>query len=97
MEDGWILAQALAYYKNDLSKALPLFDEIRVPYYRRMYAHLKDEARRKNTRLEGLESPNEEERVRVKVVKAGKNMEWIYENDIGRVWEEAVERIEYGR
>jgi salicylate hydroxylase len=33
MEDGWVLAQSLAYFDNDLNKALPLFDQIRVSYY----------------------------------------------------------------
>jgi salicylate hydroxylase len=36
MEDGWILAQSLAHFDNDLSKALPLFDHIRLSYYARM-------------------------------------------------------------
>ncbi|KAF2096288.1 putative 3-hydroxybenzoate 6-hydroxylase [Rhizodiscina lignyota] len=92
MEDGWILAQALSYFRNDLVKALRLFNEIRLPYYRRMYAHLESEAKLRAARLEALELPSEEDRVRVKVIRGGKDMAWIYSNDIGNVWKETIEQ-----
>jgi len=57
MEDGWILAQTLAYFKNYLSQALPLFNEIRLPYYQRMYTHLEGVARLKKDKLQAIEDP----------------------------------------
>lgn len=35
MEDGWVLAQALALFCNDRHRALELFDSVRLPYYAR--------------------------------------------------------------
>lgn len=95
IEDGWILAQALAYWKNDTSKALPLFDAIRLPYYSRMYAHLAAEADRRATKLKDLGDPTFDERVRNKIITdGGKDMSWIYQNDIGAVWKEHIDRLE---
>ena len=40
MEDGWILARAIEYSVNNhssIKEALDIFDEIRSPYYQRMY------------------------------------------------------------
>lgn len=88
MEDGWILAQALAAFDNDLHKALALFNNTRVPYYTRMYAHLDADAKRRALNLSRFVEPSYDERVRNKVTKAGgEDMQWIYENDIGKVWE----------
>jgi salicylate hydroxylase len=63
MEDGWILAQALALFGNDLSKALPLFDKIRLPYYARMYAHLEEQWLKRAESLRKAEVPTEVDRV----------------------------------
>src|ERR1700712_4585844 len=63
MEDGWVLAQALALFGNDLSKALPLFDEIRLPYYAKMYAHLEEQRVKRVENLGKVEAPTEEDRV----------------------------------
>ena len=94
MEDGWVLARALATSNNDLSRALPLFDRIRVPYYTRMYTHLDAEAKRRALHLSRFDKPSDEERVRGKVIKAGgEEMQWIYGNDIGRVWRESVDSV----
>lgn len=94
MEDGWVLAQALRRYGNDRARAAGLFDAIRVPYYSRMYEHLAGEAERRSARLKELEVVNggltEEDRVKVKVIKEGGDMSWIYQNDIGKVWEKAL-------
>ncbi|GME24443.1 salicylate hydroxylase [Neofusicoccum parvum] len=91
MEDGWILAQALAYFRNDLSKALPLFDAIRLPYYSRMYAHLASEASRRTAKLRDIGNPSFDERVANKIiVDGGTDMSWIYSNNIGAVWDEAA-------
>lgn len=87
MEDGWVLAQALQKSRNDLSKALPLFDDIRLPYYSRMYAHLAEQADGRKKKLEHIGNPTWDQRVLNKIiVDGGKNMDWIYQNDIEAVW-----------
>ncbi|TFY54460.1 hypothetical protein EVJ58_g8848, partial [Rhodofomes roseus] len=96
MEDGWVLAQALQYYRNDVHRALPLFNRIRLPYYARMYAHLENEAAQRAAKLKDLgDSPSYDDRVRLRVIKAGgKDMSWIYGNHIGKVWEEAISTLD---
>lgn len=93
-----MLAQALRHFGNDTSRALPLFDRVRVPYYSRMYEYLRGEGAKRAAKLAEREaSPGgltEEERVRVKVIKEGKDMSWIYHNHIGRVWEAAVAEMD---
>lgn len=96
MEDGYILARALEYFRNDVHRALPLFDAIRLPYYSRMYEYLAGEAQKRTAKLKGLgESASYDEQVRVKIIKGGgSDMSWIYNNDIGAVWSSAVEALE---
>ena len=95
MEDGWILAEALRYFRNDLSRALPLFDAIRVPYYSRMYTHLAGEAAWRAETLRNLRDPTYDERVKVKIIKdGGVDMGWIYNNKIAQVWEQAIREVE---
>ncbi|KAK3376194.1 putative FAD-binding monooxygenase [Lasiosphaeria ovina] len=105
MEDGWVLAQALQKFNNDTVRALQVFDAIRLPYYGRMYSHLAAEAAGREAKLvqlrsEGVKEGDEDgvsydDRVRVKVIKGGgKDMSWIYANDIGAVWRKAVEGLE---
>jgi salicylate hydroxylase len=73
---------------------LPLFDEIRLPYYARMYAHLEEQRLKRAESLGKIETPTEEDRVRSKVIgTGGKDMRWIYENDIGKAWENALDRL----
>ncbi|KUI56264.1 3-hydroxybenzoate 6-hydroxylase [Cytospora mali] len=97
MEDGWVLAQALRHYGNDVGKAVALFNRVRVPYYHRMYEHLAGEAEKRKTRLRELELSTggltEDDRVKVKVIKEGKDMSWIYQNNIGKVWESALSEL----
>lgn len=94
MEDGWVIAQALRHFGNDTRRALALFDRIRVPYYSRMYEYLGDMAAKRAAKLaEGVASPEgltEEDRVKVKVIREGKDMSWIYQHNIGKVWEETL-------
>lgn len=105
MEDGWVLAQALRRFGNDTTKALPLFNKVRVPYYHRMYTHLADAAATRAVKLRDLAAAAreggggagddyEEERIQVKVIRFEKDMDWIYRNNIGKVWEEVVEEEE---
>ncbi|KAJ4290933.1 hypothetical protein N0V90_010129 [Kalmusia sp. IMI 367209] len=91
MEDGWILAQALAYYSNDVSKALPLFNEIRLPYYARMYKYLASEAERRKKKLDEIGEPSFDEKVKNKVISDGEGgLDWIYGNDIEATWRSAI-------
>lgn len=95
MEDGWILAQSLAHFDNDLSKALPLFDQIRLSYYARMYAHLDSEAARRAKNLQDIGKPSFDERVANKIISdGGADMSWIYNNDIEETWRRAIEDLE---
>ncbi|CAO2658838.1 Nn.00g065610.m01.CDS01 [Neocucurbitaria sp. VM-36] len=91
MEDGWILVQSLSYFANNPSKALPLFNKIRLPYYSRMYAHLASEAKRRAKKLKTLGDPSFDERVASNIITdGGVDMSWIYENDISATWRQAV-------
>jgi salicylate hydroxylase len=91
MEDGWILAQAVERFGTELPPTLALFNAIRLPYYSRMYRHLAEEAARRATRLEALESPTFDQRIRNKIiVDGGTDMSWIYENNIEATWKQAV-------
>lgn len=92
IEDGWVLAQSLKYHRNDIHRALPLFNRIRVPYYARMYEHLAGVAEQRKAKEKGLgESPTYDERVRAKLFGGGgSGMSWIYRNNIGKVWEETI-------
>jgi salicylate hydroxylase len=94
MEDGWILAQSLACFDNDLSKALPLFDQIRLSYYARMYTHLASEATRRAKSLQDIGSPSFDERVANKIISVGgADMSWIYQNDIEATWTRTIEDL----
>lgn len=95
MEDGWVLARALEYFNNDLSRALPLFDAIRLPYYTRMYAHLAGEGAKRADTLKNLVDPTYDDKVKIKIIKDGGNgMGWIYQHNIADTWEQAVATLE---
>ncbi|PSS00897.1 hypothetical protein BD289DRAFT_342122, partial [Coniella lustricola] len=85
MEDGWVLAQALRRYGNDTARALALFNRIRVPYYSRMYEFLRGQGQMKARKLAEVEKT---EKVRIKVIKEGGDMNWIYQNNIAKVFAE---------
>ncbi|KAF2667374.1 FAD/NAD(P)-binding domain-containing protein [Microthyrium microscopicum] len=94
MEDGWVLAQSLAYFGNDLGKALPLFNKIRLPYYARMYAHLAEMSFKRAEKLRDLGTPSDGDKIKAKVIgDGGKDMKWMYENNIGKVWEETIRTL----
>ncbi|KAB5517538.1 putative FAD-binding monooxygenase [Coniochaeta sp. 2T2.1] len=94
MEDGYILARALEYFRNDVHRAVPLFDAIRLPYYSRMYEYLAGEAQKRVARLRDLgDTATYDDQVKVKIIKGGADMSWIYNNDIGSVWKSAVEEL----
>ncbi|GAD94124.1 monooxygenase, putative [Paecilomyces variotii No. 5] len=98
LEDGWILTRALEYTnatlrssQNALGEALSIFDTLRSPYYLRMYDHLdvqKQKLEKVKTNSNGFESILQ---TRVESFGAGKEMDWIYGNDIEQVWSEWLE------
>lgn len=91
MEDGWVLAQSLQASRNKLQQALSQFNRIRLPYYSQMYAYLANLAKQREQRLQKLDVPSAEDRVRNKVINpGGQNMQWIYGNHIGKVWSESL-------
>lgn len=94
MEDGWVLAKALAHFSHDVQRAGALFEEIRLGYYSMMYAWLEGQKGRRKVAFEEKEK-EWGERVRAKVVR-GEGLEWIYGNDIGGVWRRAVGGEEEG-
>lgn len=83
MEDGWLLAQILEFYlvryKNDrkhtLHDALELFDQIRSPYYHRIYDVLDAKPENGHKVDYAAWSPT-----------PGGPLNWIYFHDIGEDW-----------
>ncbi|KAL1858818.1 hypothetical protein Daus18300_009816 [Diaporthe australafricana] len=88
MEDGWLLAQLLEFYLNrhkiDKSRALheslALFDEIRSPYYHRIYDVL--DAKPRDGKVDyAAWSPT-----------PGGPLDWIYFHDLGEEWKTILEK-----
>nr|OQO20310.1 hypothetical protein B0A51_14190 [Rachicladosporium sp. CCFEE 5018] len=99
LEDGWILARAIEYTRGSmhaLRDALKIFDEIRSPYYLKMYEFL-DEQKQKAQAVKGLD-PEQRFTAALSLRADGLNMEskmpWIYMNDIVHVWEQWVAKHE---
>ncbi|KAJ0415081.1 hypothetical protein BJY00DRAFT_305133 [Aspergillus carlsbadensis] len=98
MEDGWILARALEYEYTAavMRNALAIFQRIRGPYYERMYDFLA--SREKHSLGTRKESDADfESIIKARVAGlgfvAGGKMDWIYKNDIERVWKEYVAAV----
>lgn len=83
MQDGWLFAQALDHYlvsrqlptREALTAALKLFDEVRGPYYHRMYEYMA----RPDADLSGkfsTQSPDPRG-----------PLYWVFGHDIGEEWE----------
>ncbi|KAJ9226734.1 hypothetical protein DTO027B5_1930 [Paecilomyces variotii] len=95
LEDGWILARTLKHTnatlqpsQESLGEALSIFDALRSPYYLRMYDHLdgqKQKMQDAKTKSDSFESILQ---AKVESFEAGKEMDWIYGNDIEQVWRE---------
>lgn len=95
MEDGWLLAQALRHFRNHRSRALAAFDDLRVPYYSRMYSYLAKQGAARTARLQALGNPSYDDRVRAKIITdGGEDMSWIYQHDIAAAWSEAINEAE---
>ncbi|KAJ9312342.1 hypothetical protein DTO271D3_7358 [Paecilomyces variotii] len=98
LEDGWILARTLKHTnatlqpsQESLGEALSIFDALRSPYYLRTYDHLdgqKQKMQDAKTKSDSFESILQ---AKVESFEAGKEMDWIYGNDIEQVWREWLE------
>ncbi|KXG51829.1 Monooxygenase, FAD-binding [Penicillium griseofulvum] len=88
MEDGWILARALEltrFASHPARDALEIFEQIRSPYYAKMYQHL-DEIRDK-TQLQAEKDFDVILQAKIDTFLYG-DKDFIYQNDIKKVWED---------
>jgi salicylate hydroxylase len=76
---------------QSIAEALEIFDQIRSPYYLKMYNHL-DEMKRFMEEAKKAPKASFEDALRVRVSSFGgdEKLSWIYGNDIEKVWEEYV-------
>ncbi|KAJ9271572.1 hypothetical protein DTO212C5_2364 [Paecilomyces variotii] len=95
LEDGWILARTLKHTnatlqpsQESLGEALSIFDALRSPYYLRMYDHLDGQKQKMQDAKAMSDSFESILQARVESFGAGKEMDWIYGNDIEQVWRE---------
>ncbi|PSS12635.1 hypothetical protein M430DRAFT_145036 [Amorphotheca resinae ATCC 22711] len=98
LEDGWILARALEHTRSarkPLSEALKIFDEIRSPYYLRMYEYL-DEQKRIVEETHAGRTFEERLQMKVDAFVGEDKLAWIYENDIEEVWKAYLRRENEG-
>ncbi|OQD62555.1 hypothetical protein PENPOL_c012G08521 [Penicillium polonicum] len=90
MEDGWILARALEFTQfasRPARDALEIFEQIRAPYYAKMYQHL-DEISDKTQQLQAQEKDFDVFlQAKVDSFLYG-NKDFIYQNDIKKVWDD---------
>ncbi|KAJ5457264.1 hypothetical protein N7530_012538 [Penicillium desertorum] len=90
MEDGWILARALEltrFASRPTRDALGIFEQIRSPYYAKMYQHL-DDIRDKTQRLLA-EATDFDVILQAKIdTFLYGDKDFIYQNDIKKVWED---------
>lgn len=92
MEDGWILARALEYTQSlslPVGDALEIFNTIRSPYYARMYEHLDDSEERLRKARQESETFDEFLDAKIKYFLYG-DKDFIYKNDIQKVWEDYI-------
>ncbi|KAJ5969960.1 hypothetical protein N7501_006208 [Penicillium viridicatum] len=90
MEDGWILARALEFTRfasRPARDALEIFEQIRAPYYAKMYQHL-DEVRDKTQQLQAQEKDFDVFlQAKIDSFLYG-DKDFIYQNDIKKVWDD---------
>ena len=83
MQDGWLYAQALDYFirerqlgpREAVTASLKLFDEVRGPYYHRMYMYMAEP----NVDLSGKFSTQSPD--------PSAPLYWVFGHDIGVEWE----------
>jgi salicylate hydroxylase len=91
MEDAWTLARALEFTRNDKKHAARIYNDVRMPFYTQIHDYLEDIARKRAMKLQQVEKPTVDDKIRIKVVRSpGQDLRWIYDHDIAKVWEAAV-------
>ncbi|KIW38771.1 uncharacterized protein PV06_09716 [Exophiala oligosperma] len=100
MEDGWLLAQALEHEyslgsETLVEDTLQAFEEIRLPYYKRMYRYLDAQSASAKKAEEEEKTFEELLELRFKSFGIGQkdNLNWIYKHDIGKVWSDYLKGI----
>ncbi|OJJ63585.1 hypothetical protein ASPSYDRAFT_38165 [Aspergillus sydowii CBS 593.65] len=92
LEDSYVLSQAVAWAyerKHSISRGLDLYDRVRSPHYKAMYAIL-DDFRRSDAELEKLGLSFDEAVAHTIRDKWGTGFSWIYSYDVQEVWAKAV-------
>ncbi|KAJ5338937.1 FAD-binding monooxygenase [Penicillium brevicompactum] len=96
MEDGWILARALELTQqasHPVQDALKIFDQIRSPYYSKMYHHLDETKAKLQASKAETDSFDAFLQNKIDTFLYG-DKDFIYKNDIQKVWTDYV--IEHG-
>lgn len=92
MQDGWLYAQALDYFirerqlgpREAVTASLKLFDEVRGPYYHRMYKYMAEP----NVDLSGKFSTQSPD--------PSAPLYWVFGHDIGVEWEKVRTGLDRG-
>ncbi|OQE27023.1 hypothetical protein PENFLA_c006G10117 [Penicillium flavigenum] len=90
MEDGWILARALEltrFASLPTRDALGIFEQIRSPYYAKMYQHLDDISDKIQQLLAEAKDFEVILQAKIDTFLYG-DKDFIYQNDIKKVWED---------
>ena len=75
MQDGWLYAQALDYYLREaISASLQLFDQIRAPYYHKMYEYMENPGADLSGKF-STQSPD-----------PSAPLYWVFGHDVGEEW-----------
>ncbi|KAH7007717.1 FAD-binding monooxygenase [Ilyonectria destructans] len=92
MEDGWILVRALErtqHSSRSILDTLEIFENIRSPYYERMYNHLDESHDTIQKRQK--DSSDFDERLKIKIDSfLYGDKDFIYKNDIAQVWQDYI-------
>ncbi|KAH8817434.1 salicylate hydroxylase [Xylogone sp. PMI_703] len=96
LEDGWILAQAIKHAGSSIESlpgALEIFDEIRSPYYLRMYQYLDGQKQKGQEARANNPDKSFESALKTRIASFGGEgaLPWIYHNDIEDVWEQYLQ------
>ncbi|OWT37740.1 salicylate hydroxylase [Cryptococcus neoformans Bt1] len=93
-EDAYVLAQALAYTHSrdeNISEALKLYDEVRSPHYKGLYAILSGFADTASEVQITYGTEDEDQFVRETIRRNwSTNQDWIYSYDVTKVWYQRV-------
>ncbi|KAL2796064.1 hypothetical protein BJX66DRAFT_350060 [Aspergillus keveii] len=92
LEDSYVLARAVewAYERgHDLNRGLDIYDRVRSPHYKAMYAIL-DSFRKSDTELENVNLSFDEGTAHTIRGKWGREYGWLYDYDVQEVWGKAA-------